>query len=723
METAPVPGPILVVEDDAGVREMLGSVLALQGYVVEVCPSPQAALAALESAAFAGVVTGRHFAVGSGTALLQEVARRWPGTARVLLGRAVSNGEPRVALASGEVHVFLSDPFRPGAVVAALRRALDDARHEAASSVPRRRLIDAEPGSPRVLIVEDDADTRESLGWVLEHHGYGVTVAATAEDALASLAADPVDFALVDVRLQGMSGTEMLRRAKATCPELDAIVITGHASIETAVAAFRGGAADLIIKPVEPAELLSRLEALQARRRQRFSAALYELAPLILNASDRERLPERIVDLAARAMSADEASLLLPGGSDQLVLAYSTTGTRATDVRAAPRHPIAERVAQRRRPVLLRGPASRDPRFADVSLGDRPMASIVYPLLSAENLVGLLTLNRLRTPPFTEGDLDRVNLLGAEIVLALENTRALRAVVATEKLAAIGQVAAGIVHEINNPLTAVMAGIEASQALLTAVEPDVEPPAARATLADVHSLLATARDGAQRITGIVRDMRRLASGEVGGSVFDLGEAVGSALRIASAKLGEQAELDVELGHGITTTGSVGQLSQVVLNLLINAGDALAEAEPGPERPRIRVRTWQDETSVHLSVADNGPGIPASAVARIFEPFFTTKTRGRGTGLGLSITRDIVRRHGGEIVVTTAADRGTEFAVTLPRADATAPLPGVGAPARPRTTAGGSGGRASVWLEEGPAEARPAVEETPLAHGPRSAPTC
>jgi signal transduction histidine kinase len=285
----------------------------------------------------------------------------------------------------------------------------------------------------------------------------------------------------------------------------------------------------------------------------------------------------------------------------------------------------------------------------------------------------VLTLNRKAPPSFSAGDVDRAGLLASEIVLALENTRALRAVVGAEKLATIGQVAASIVHEINNPLACVLANVEAAQTRVTRIleHPgwyEADAPAAPQALAEVQQMLAEARDAGVRIKEIIRDMRSLTSGDAAATIFDVGEAVGSAVRIAGGSLRKRATLDIEPGRGLKTVGSASQLSQVLLNLLINAGDALAET---PRRdPRISVRAWRDDKSVLIAIADNGPGMSPGVAARAFEPFFTTKARS-GTGLGLSISRDIVRRYGGEIRLNTNPGVGSEFVVVLPSAEVTA----------------------------------------------------
>jgi two-component system, NtrC family, sensor kinase len=221
----------------------------------------------------------------------------------------------------------------------------------------------------------------------------------------------------------------------------------------------------------------------------------------------------------------------------------------------------------------------------------------------------------------------------------------------TYKLAALGQMTAGITHELNNPLTTIMGY---GQLLL-------EQPLEAKALADVRRIC---QEG-ERAGRIVRSLLMLArEAKIERSPVNLNEVVERTLRLCSydlKKAGIAIEIDLDPELPATLANPV-QLQQLALNLVVNAQQAIAEGgRPG----RMALRTRHDDSRVYLSVEDDGPGIPPELHDRIFEPFFTTKPVGVGTGLGLSIVRGILRQHGGEIQVSSRHGSGAIFTVELP----------------------------------------------------------
>jgi len=251
--------------------------------------------------------------------------------------------------------------------------------------------------------------------------------------------------------------------------------------------------------------------------------------------------------------------------------------------------------------------------------------------------------------------------------------------VASERLASIGQLAASVAHEINNPVSFVLASHRFLQkriktlgglAAVMANEPPDSPVVQAWTrlhgdrlLTDMVQATDDLAEGAERIRDIVFDLRGLGHTEEAQIPVDLNDAIRSALRVAATEIRDHASLVTELGPDVSIVGSSGRLSQVFLNLLVNAAQAVSERPGG--RGAIIVATRRQGREVIAEVSNNGPPIRAEHLARIFEPFFTTKNPGLGTGLGLSISREIVRRHRGEIRVESSAERGTRFTVVLP----------------------------------------------------------
>lgn len=252
-----------------------------------------------------------------------------------------------------------------------------------------------------------------------------------------------------------------------------------------------------------------------------------------------------------------------------------------------------------------------------------------------------------------------------------------RQLVLTEKQASLGQLVAGIAHEINNPIQF----IYGNMAILSEAFSDVLPlldehcaarPDLRIARLDyayfrkqTPILLTDMANGAARIGAIVRDLKIFARRDEGGldENVDLNDAVQSSLRLLHNVI-RHIQVEEDLDPSLPKLrGNLTKLEQVVVNTVQNAAEALGRDRGG--LIRIRTRAEPDGRRVRLSVQDNGAGIPPDVKDRIFDPFFTTKQRSGGTGLGLSITYGIIQQHKGEIVVESRVGAGTAFHFLLP----------------------------------------------------------
>ena len=251
--------------------------------------------------------------------------------------------------------------------------------------------------------------------------------------------------------------------------------------------------------------------------------------------------------------------------------------------------------------------------------------------------------------------------------LVRARTDALRAVdlqlARGEPLAAIGMLAAGVAHEINNPLAYVSANLNQLEALWR----DEQDPS------EVEELLVECREGLARVSAIASDLLRMARDDANEkSAFDLSEVVRSVVPLVEREGGAGIRLATELDAPLVVRGSPRLVGQVALNLVLNAIHASRgpQVEPGSplptdaREPRIDVSTRPARGGAELVVRDNGPGIPPEVLGRVFEPSFTTKPIGVGTGLGLALVRLIVTRHGGEIRAESGPG-GTAITVWLP----------------------------------------------------------
>ncbi|HRI54796.1 MAG TPA: ATP-binding protein, partial [Pseudomonadota bacterium] len=247
----------------------------------------------------------------------------------------------------------------------------------------------------------------------------------------------------------------------------------------------------------------------------------------------------------------------------------------------------------------------------------------------------------------------------------------------TEHLASIGRLVAGIAHEINNPINAVVnMAAPLREALSELAAPGHPGEATAETLRELPDMLRVIERGTRRTSEIVRALHSYADREPKAfAPADVHQILAEALELVQhpAKPGvaitrEFAELPLIFAHA-------GQLQQVFINLLSNAFHAVgarAASAPADYRPRLALQTARDGERVQVTVRDNGAGIPPEVRLRIFDPFFTTKDASSGSGLGLSIVHGIVSRHGGTIAVDAGSDQGACFTVSLPVAG---PTPG------------------------------------------------
>ncbi|HET7501259.1 MAG TPA: ATP-binding protein, partial [Kofleriaceae bacterium] len=232
----------------------------------------------------------------------------------------------------------------------------------------------------------------------------------------------------------------------------------------------------------------------------------------------------------------------------------------------------------------------------------------------------------------------------------------------SDRMASLGTLAAGIAHEINNPLAFVTGNLEAMAETLQAGRP-------RPTAEDCDELavaIADARDGAERVRKIVQGLRSFSRSEEAErrGPLALPGVLEAAIRMTSNEIRHRAQLVREIGPVPQVIADDGRLTQVFINLLVNAAHAIPEGRF--DRNRITVRTRTDEQGLAVvEIEDTGKGIAPELVSRVFDPFFTTKDVGEGTGLGLSICHGIVSGLGGQISIDSVPGRGTTFRVVLP----------------------------------------------------------
>ena len=252
--------------------------------------------------------------------------------------------------------------------------------------------------------------------------------------------------------------------------------------------------------------------------------------------------------------------------------------------------------------------------------------------------------------------LDQVLAQQGRLEQAHEEMRRMHAhAIEQEKLSSLGMMAAGVAHEINNPMSFV-----ASNVNLLLKDLKEQPSLSEPLREHVEEVLPATLEGIKRVNAIVADLRRFARGDPEAFVeYDLNAEVRMALRIAHNQL-RHCQVECELEEVGPVVGRPRQMAQVLVNLLVNAGQATAE------QGQVLIATRREGDWVFIKVRDTGTGMAPETPRKIFQPFFTTKPPGMGTGLGLAVVHGIVTAHGGRIEVESELGKGTCFTLHLPR---------------------------------------------------------
>jgi signal transduction histidine kinase/DNA-binding response OmpR family regulator len=549
----------------------------------------------------------------------------------------------------------------------------------------------------KVLVIDDRDDSLQFMtDYILKPNGYRYITAKDGEAGLQRALNDDPDLIIMDQRMPKMTGLEVLAALNKTQVDIPVILMTFHGSEETAVQAFRLGAKDYIIKPFDTEEMLEAIDRAleeqrlrgqrdkltkelmqtnrQLERRVKELSILYSIGQTVTAQLDPEKVLNRIVEAAVYVTNAEEGALLLihEETGDLYLRAARNLGEQfARGFRIKVDDSIAGEVVRTGEPFMSSG----DEASLKVKTGYLVKSLLYVPLKVGNQVFGVMSVdNKASNRPFSDSDVYLLSTLADYASIAIVNAQlygevkafsqelerkvkkrtgelqeAQAQLIQSEKLASIGQLAAGVAHEINNPLGVMLGFTQVVLKKLPKDDPLCKP------------LTSIEREGlrCKKIIQGLLDFSRRSKPAL--QSVNLNEAVEAACELIE----HQITIDnIKMIKGLAPNlrpiqADANQLQQVFVNMILNAYQAM------PDGGDLRIITRAVGSEVQAIFADTGVGIPPENLKYIFDPFFTTKEVGKGTGLGLSVSYGIIEAHGGRIEVDSQLGAGSTFVITLP----------------------------------------------------------
>ena len=485
----------------------------------------------------------------------------------------------------------------------------------------------------RVLIVDDDPAILEVLEMRLLAMGFDVQATADPRVAAQNVAAGRFDLALVDLRMDPMDGIALMEQLHGRQPRLPVLIMTAHATIETAVEAVQRGAFDYLTKPFVKDELRGKIaRALASRRWARDRERLLTVGETLASSGRMDRVLESVAQAAVETTEA-ERCIVFQNVDGHLVPAASA-GTPAPGWGAL--QEAAARAMEKNGPVTRTGPEGR--------------VAVAAPLIVERGPAGALVIETPTRVEPTEDDLELLALFSSQAAVAIRTTHELERL-RSGALAALGRMATQVAHELKNPLAGLRLYARHLEQRLERTEDRDGADLARKITATVDNLAAVVND----ITAFGR------TSELRRAPTDLAALLDECVTFARAKVARQ---DIEVTRSYDSSCppvpvDAREIRKAFLNLVLNGLEALGA------NGRLAVATSYAAAAraVTVTLDDTGGGMSEETLARIFDLFFTTKPE--GTGLGMALARSVITRHGGQLTITSDLGRGTRVLIRLP----------------------------------------------------------
>ena len=493
----------------------------------------------------------------------------------------------------------------------------------------------------KILVVEDEPGPRELISRRLSGKGYEVSTAQDGEEALHKLKREPFDLILLDIRMPGMSGMDVLAPMKSLYPDVGVIMATAVVDLKVALDTIRAGAYDYVTKPFDWDEVLISVERALERRR------------LVLeNRAYQRSLEGKVREKTEALRRANQYLQSLLENANDIIYTVDPEG-RFTFLNRRIEDLGYNREELIGRPLLSILTEKHQGRRTKKTLeeGTRQVYEV-----EVKDKDGHIRHTVFSTSPLRDENGAVTAVLGI-IRDVTEQRRLQQQLIRSDKLASVGQLTAGVAHEINTPLNVLYGHLE-----LLLLEKEGDP--------DLFRTLKGMQEQVSKIIEITRNLLDFSrQREPQKTPVDLNDLLERTLSLVEHEMSVEDIVVVSAFDPVLPSlwADGDQLAQVFLNMITNARDAMPEGGELTLRTstsRLRSRHASGET-IEIRFMDTGRGISEEHLGKIFDPFFTTKPAGEGTGLGLSVSYGIIQAHGGTIEVESEVGRGTTFTIRLP----------------------------------------------------------
>lgn len=675
---------ILVVDDSLTVRMDLADALEGAGISVIHAASAEEARKAVEREQVSVIVLDVVLPDADGIELLGELKQLARGAPAVLLLSSEAEVRDRIRGMSVGADDYVGKPYDVNHVLARCREFITLRRESLPAEAP-------------ILVIDDSRTFREQLRSGLEASGYAVAVAASGEEGLRVAAALRPQAILVDSEMPGIDGCNVIRhvRLDAVLRSTPCVLLTAREGDRAELDAFDAGA-DAFFRKDDLEIILARLGAvLRGRTTPSNDAVGLSSSKRILAVDDSPTYLASIVEELQRdgydvvsATSGEEGIAMLTAQAiDCILLDLQMPGLSGIEtcqrVKAAPgirEIPLIVLTGREDREAMIEALGSGADDFISKSSDIEVVKARVRAqlrrkqfedehrliherLMRSEVAASEARAERelLRTRARLVEELEQKNTELREAYAELQSTQ--QNLIQSGKMASLGELVAGVAHELNNPLAFVRSHLDTVRRSLERVDPVVQSHAEADALSawqKAEVRLVEVQRGLERMTDLVVKLRtfsRLDEGEL--KRVDLGESIDAVLTILRHRCKDRIAITIDVEEPRFLECYASLLNQALMNLVSNAIDAIEETGT------IHISSRHDGEHVVIEVTDSGVGIPEHLRQRVLEPFFTTKPVGQGTGLGLSITYSIVRKHGGTIELASSSEGGTAARIRIP----------------------------------------------------------